>query len=925
MSARLIRQASVLLLLTLLLTDPIPARAAVYTWNAGSGNTNASVNWSPAGLPGPNDDTRFWQSGIIYAITTVSPIDTFATLSASSASTLKFFGDDPIRVRNAFQVDGGVTASILSGMARAGWFTVGVGTLAISGNGVQAISTNPAAFDYVGTASGFTSTLNVGGGASFNGFNIQVPQIQGATGILSVAGHVLGGPSSSLHTVNAGSTGDLDIGRQGTGDGELSASASIKVDRSLELGLGGAGKLHLWRGVGTGQGPASLVVAGSTYIGDNEVAGTPGGQGTLAIDVGSVTCAGKVYMGDANGGSPDTLRMLGGSLVAEKGLIQEVFSHPVIDLQGGSLRIVGRNGAAMEVSQYTPLTIDGAGAGPTLTFYGDDIYNYINTVSPTSLIVGRSGAGTLNVVGVGHDIVYVNGSAIVADSITATGVVNADSLGELQVNLDLAIGPGNGVVRARGGGRIYDTRTTTVLAGAATAGSLVIDGYNSTGDFQHLDIGGNADAGTPGAASVWVQNHGAATIERSALIWGNGGNLQVTNAATVHVDTLDCRGEIHLAQGTIFSNLINADLHLTHGGRLHGGGTVISALWLDDATDTLGVFATDLPTDSLWVMPNSTFSSAGTLRVDQGVLAFAGSAPVPTGHVLLQGGTLYLPGAGGRLRPGDVLEGAGRIDGNLTNDGLVNATGTINVAGHLSVGTGEITGTGLNVLSGGELSAHGVLSGLLTLGGRCDMGPSLAKLEFKRGPIMQPSAVLSLRIGSKAHGAQDTLAVDDGLTLAGTLDLRTWQADPSVVGDTLTLITAPFVQGTFAAVTIDGVNAASYVEAIYGPTTVRVVVHQPTTDVPPPPLAAGGAKLRFAAEGTLRDPWLALDLPERAQVEVSIYSAAGRRLAQLERGPLEPGKYRFPIGGGPGVYFARAWVSDATGRHQLAARAVRVP
>src|SRR4051812_3148104 len=123
MRARFAWQASVLLFVALLLPSS-PARGAVFTWNAGSGNTNASVNWSPAATPGPNDDTRFWQSGIIYGITTVSPVDTFATLSASSASTLKFFGDDPIRVRNNFQVDGGVNASLLSGMARAGWFSV---------------------------------------------------------------------------------------------------------------------------------------------------------------------------------------------------------------------------------------------------------------------------------------------------------------------------------------------------------------------------------------------------------------------------------------------------------------------------------------------------------------------------------------------------------------------------------------------------------------------------------------------------------------------------------------------------------------------------------------------------------------------------------------------------------------------------------
>src|SRR5262249_15155259 len=200
---------------------------------------------------------------------------------------------------------------------------------------------------------------------------------------------------------------------------------------------------------------------------------------------------------------------------------------------------------------------------------------------------------------------------------------------------------------------------------------------------------------------------------------------------------------------------------------------------------------------------------------------------------------------------------------------------------------------------------------------------SLTRVEFKRGPLMEPSAVLTMRIGSKAHGAQDTLVVDDGLTIAGALDLRTWKSDPAAPGDTLTLISAPFVQGTFSAVTIDGVNAPSYVEVIYGPTTVRVVVRQTTTDVPPPSIA-GAVKLRFAAEGTVRDPSLALDLPQGANVEVCVYDVAGRRVAELERGRLEAGLYHFALGGKPGVYFARARITDASGRHELAAHAVRL-
>jgi hypothetical protein len=526
-----------------------------------------------------------------------------------------------------------------------------------------------------------------------------------------------------------------------------------------------------------------------------------------------------------------------------------------------------------------------------------------------------------------HYYLNVMGNVIVADSTSGTGILSADTLAEVKVTGSITVGPGNGLVRLGVNGVVSSTGRMSLLAGPTTAGSMTLD-FSSGADVQALSIGGTGDTPTPGLASVLAEHGSQLTVGAGGLqIWGGGASLELSGSSLT-ADSMDCRGTIKLLHGSILSSLVNGGLHLSHGGVLHGIGTVDGLVRLDDASDTLGVFAADSSSDTLWVGDKTianAFVSNGTVRVDQGVVALRNKLGAPLGHVLLAGGTLYLPD-GGLLRPGDVLDGSGRIAGSLMDDGLVSPIGNIDLAGHLTMGTGDISGAGLTVLPSAELSAHGVISGLLTIGGSWDMGTSLARLELKRGPLMQPSAVLTMRIGAQAHGAQDTLVVDDGLTLAGTLDLRTWKADPPAAGDTLTLITAPFVHGTFAAVTIDGVNAPSYVEAIYGPTTVRAVVHQTTTtDVPPPPVAGRAAKLRFAAEGTLRDPSLALDLPERAQVEVSIYSATGRRLAQLERGPLEPGKYRFPIGGGPGVYFARAWVTDATGRHQLAARAVRVP
>src|SRR5215831_21040692 len=97
-----------------ILLFPGTASATIFTWNVAAGGlTNTSVNWSPSGVPGANDDTRYWQSGVTYTITSASPADTCNSVWASSTGHPQFSCGDPLRVHNAFQVDGATTASII--------------------------------------------------------------------------------------------------------------------------------------------------------------------------------------------------------------------------------------------------------------------------------------------------------------------------------------------------------------------------------------------------------------------------------------------------------------------------------------------------------------------------------------------------------------------------------------------------------------------------------------------------------------------------------------------------------------------------------------------------------------------------------------------------------------------------------------------
>jgi hypothetical protein len=912
----------------LLLLSPRPVGAVIYTWSpAAGGLTNTSVNWSPSGVPGANDDTRYWQSGVTYTVTMAAPADTCNTVWASSTGHPQFSCGDPLRVRNSFQVDGGTTASIIAGTADAGWFTVGPGTFTMTGNGTKVYATNSSAYSYFGNSSGFTSTVNVGGGATFVGHKIRVPEITGCTGILNVSGHPTGGVASSLQT-----DASLDVGYQGVGDVELSAGANIQADE-INLGSYAYGKLHLFRGTGVFATAPSLSVAylliGSEYI-DSD--GNPGGTGVLSVDQGSVNVTFETYMGDDDGGGPDSLRMNGGSVYLGGDLYQKPNYSSVLDLHGGSLFVNDPPAEATGSTLYqpVPLSVDGAGAGPILTFSGWN-NSVLDTTTPLSLIVGRSGGGSLNVVGTGFDppqseFLGVQGSAVVADMGTGTGIITANEAAEIGIGTTLTVGPGNGLVQARGGSWIT-ANEMDVVGSATTGGTLASKDTLSLLMPTALAVGGTMTAPAPGMATALIDSLGGLEMQDQLVrIWGGGGKLEVGHGGTAFVDTALCSGEVQLAGGTIADEYGKQAFHLLNGGFMHGVGTVRTAVALDDTSARLETLASDPPGilmvgDSL---RTDSFRSQGTVRVEADTLAIVIKGVPDLGHVVLAGGTLRLPG-GGHLRVADVLEGNGRLEGSLSDDGLVNATGEIDIAGHLTVLAGDVAGNGGTVLTGGELSARGHVSGLMSLGGQLDMGTSLAKLTLTRAPLLQPTNELTMRIGSEAHGAQDTLVVSEAFTCGGTLDLRTWKPDPSAAGDTLTLVTAPSVSGSFSKVTIDGVDAPSYVQVIYEPARVRVAVLQSTVDVPAPQPGHANIALRFAASGTLRSPAFALDLPRPSTVVLDVYNVAGRRIAELENGRLDAGRYRFPFSGAPGVYYAQASILDQTGRRALTAHVVQLP
>lgn len=930
------RAPAAAMVLLLVLQNVSPAWATIYTWNAGSGLTNTSVNWSPnTGTPGANDDTRFWQGSITYGITMAAPTDTFSTLWGSSNGTLKFICSDPLRVRNQFNVDGGVTASVTSGFARAGWFTIGPGSLTITGNGTQAAATNPTASTYVGSSSGFTSTLNISGGAGFQAPIVYAPEFTNTTGIIAVAGHVTNGPSSTLHLLSGSgaNSGSLYLGNQGVGDLELSNGGVAKVDFITWLGPYAYGKLHMFRT--SSLTPLPLLTLNALKLGRNFVAGSPGGSGTFAVDQG-LAAIHDVFTGDDDGGGPDTLRMTGGTVWINSGLVMSPTRTGVLDLRGGTL-VVHFGDYAIDIEQAVPVAISGGHAmtvycGGTGSF-GDFPITQIATTSPTSLLLGRNSGGTFRVIGSGFDTGFdVYGAAVLADSLAGTGTIVADSGATCGVR-GLSVGPGNGVVTVRRGSWLGSySNEADFVGGASTGAAALVSDTLSTLQYLTIGIGGNASVAVPGGATVTVDS--SASLGASLVrVWKGGGHLLVKNRASCLVDSVLASGNVELAAGTVQTSLhgaVRSPVRITDTGTLHGTGTVLARVQLADTTASLAILGTDPAGGTLTVGDSAAadgFTSSGTVEVDQDTLVLLNHGQAPLGHVVLGGGTLRLP-QGGHVRAQDVLEGtAGRIEGDLLVDGQLRPSGALYAAGHVTCLSGALTGSYLEMLPGSELSMRGMQAGTVRNGGRLDMGPVPALLTLTATPTFLSTSDLVIRIGSAASHVEDTLALTHAVTLNGTLDLRTWKPAPPQAGDTLTVLTAPSITGTFSAVTIDSVNAPSFVQAIYSPTSVRVAILRSTAGVPPAPVSPAVTALRFAVVGPPARPALELDLPAAATAEAALYDVGGRRVASLIDGTLPPGRHRFDLAGAnlaSGVYFARARVTSVDGTHVLGARFVRL-
>ena len=540
------------------------------------------------------------------------------------------------------------------------------------------------------TASSYSLTLSTGSGVSgadvagtsFTGTGSL--NLQNIGGTASFTGGITAADFTIANTVN-------NVSLTGTGG---TVTNAITFNNTGSLTLGSAGNTQTYTAGITATAPSSittagtLVMGGSTTLGDSDTLVTLGSATTLsAVAGGTITLGSNIQASNIG----LTISGAGNTVIAT-----------VIDIGSGTL------------------TKSGAG---TLTLSGTNTYTGTTTVSAGTLALGAS------------DVIS-NSSALTVNGGTLALGSHSDTVGAVTIGSN--------------GGSI--TSTTGVLTGtsytfnntsAATVSAILAGSVNLTqaGSGTTTLSGANTYSGTTtisgGTLSISADNQlGNAPVSASTgSIIFNGGTLNTTASFTLNAN----RGIAMTGNGTIN---VDGSTVLTYNGIIAGAGDLTKS---GAGTLVLGGNSTlsGTTTNSAGTLQIGNGATSGSLGsgavINSAILAYSRSDDVilsgdlsGAGSIAQSGsGTLYLTGS--NTYSGDTYINSGSLSvgnggstgsfgsGSIFNNGSlsINRTGSISVSNVIS-GTGSLTklGSGTLTLSGPNTYTGGttINAGTVALG-----------------------------------------------------------------------------------------------------------------------------------------------------------------------------------------------------------------
>jgi hypothetical protein len=464
----------------------------------------------------------------------------------------------------------------------------------------------------------------------------------------------------------------------------------------------------------------------------------------------------------------------------------------LIAIGGGTVTNTG----TLEATNGATLSLNGSG---TLTNSGGTIH--ADSGSVVSLESGLTiTGGTLTTSGSGT----IQANCCFNDG-TLDGVTNNGTFQLNNGNIEYLSGTitNNGSFQMNsvlnGGSAILDIKGSVTLLGSGTltmsnANDNAIMGYgqqNGASLTSKTTIQG-AGSITPGCCSSFVNQHTVNANQLTPLII----NGNFTNTGTLKVGK---KSAMYITGGA-FTNFSGATLT---GGKYMVNGT-LEFDGASIATNSASIMLTGAKSQIIDQNGANALANFATNTKTASFSLMSGKTLTTSGNVSNAGKLKVGPNSGLQTGSGSYTQTAG----TTTVDGVLNApTG-------VSIQAGKLFGKG-------TVASTVVSSGAVTAGDTPKKTGKLSPSTYTQNA----NASLNIAIGGLTAGTQyGQLAVTNGTSLNGTLNLTLINNFLPAIGDTFTILTASSRSGQFATVNGLSINGGEHFQISYGATSVTLTV-----------------------------------------------------------------------------------------------------
>jgi fibronectin-binding autotransporter adhesin len=831
---------------------PVFAVAQTDNWLGGAGNWNNGSMWS-AGVPTSTASVFVDHGNAKVSAVTVSDGEQSGNLTIDSDDSVTLVGG----LLNVFgpTISNAGTLAIANTTSQASLDINGAVTL--TGAGVLSMSNNAnnnifGVYQNTGATLTNQSTIqgsgSIGPGCS-NTFNNQ--HIVNANQSTPLYISICNGPSANTGTLEATNGGTLVLEGNAEGGGTFTnTGGTIHADASSTVVLY----------------DSAIVKNGTLTTSGTGVIQCNGGNGACGLDGVTITSGSTHQVINGYENLSNTISNNGAFLLGN-------------NTTSASLDLLG----AVTLTGSGTLTMSNLANNQIFGFYqpspGNTLTNQ-STIQGSGSINPNTSNSFIN-----QHIVNANQTTALniyagSATVTNTGTLEATNGGTLVLHGD---SEGGGTFDNTGGTIQAGAGSFVVLHDSATVknGNLA---SSSTGKTQ---CNGNNGACTLNGTTISGTHQVVAGYENLTNTVTNNGSFQMLGTSTNNVN-MDILGSVVLAgSGTLKmggpGNTIfgfyqpSPGNTLTNQSTIAGGGTINPSSGNNfinqhvvSATQNLTINGNFSNSGTLMVSKGKTLYISGGLFTNSSGSTLTGGKYMATGSLLFDGASIVNNAAGITLTGTTALIGnqsavnaltgfstnestgsftvtagqqfATTLSGNFSNAGKVTAAknsafkvlcnptfvcnyvqtaGTTTVDGVLTVALGNMSLQGGKLFGTGTVAASVNSKASVTAGDTATKAGTLSVNTYTQ----QSTGSLNVQIGGTTVGTQySQLAVANGASLAGTLNIKLINGFVPAIGNTFTILTTSARTGTFATVNGLSINSSEHFQIAYNATNVTLTV-----------------------------------------------------------------------------------------------------